>query len=451
LLNGANTPEFLAIFWGIHRLGGVVALGNAWWSADEIVTATGSIGLRAVVSDAKRHALIADKAAFADIPKMHIEDFAKAFAGERSGGEIGRREWDEERPAVLIFTSGATGRPKPAILSHRALIACIHTLCLFRGKMPNEMSSTTPQMSLLCSTPLFHVGGTLLQLQALLSGHRLVILGGRADGSKLLQIMERERINIVSTVPTLLSRIIDHPDFEKYDLSSVSVFSAAGSMVSPDLVARARARFPNSSLSSGSTYGMTETGGSVTMIGGPDHVRKPTSAGKALATSELRIASPDESGEGEILIRTASAMTGYWGLPEANLIDADGWLHSGDLGRIDEEGFLHVTGRSKDIIIRGGENVAASVIEDRLVEHADVTEAAVIGLPHHDLGEEVGAVVVPRPGARIDPEELARFVRDALSYFQVPSRWWVHEQPLPTNAVGKVLKPLLRDNWPAGC
>jgi long-chain acyl-CoA synthetase len=144
-------------------------------------------------------------------------------------------------------------------------------------------------------------------------------------------------------------------------------------------------------------------------------------------------------------------MTGYWGLPEANLIDADGWLHSGDLGRIDEEGFLHVTGRSKDIIIRGGENVAASVIEDRLVEHEDVAEAAVIGLPHHDLGEEVGAVVVPRPGARIDPEELARFVRDALSYFQVPSRWWVHEQPLPTNAVGKVLKPLLRDNWPAGC
>lgn len=450
LLHGANSPEFLLAFWGVMRCGGVVALGNSWWSAEETEASTQELGLRLIVADEKRRALIAGRASFEAIRTVAMESLEACFSASAGAAKDAiAEEGDEEAPAVLIFTSGTTGKPKAAILSHRALIACLHNIYHSRGNLPDKIPANAPQMNLFCCTPLFHIGGTLLQAQSLLSGHRFVLLNGRADGERILDLMARERVNVLSTVPTILARIIDHPNFEKYDLSSLSTVSAAGSMVNPELIARARNAFKNANLGTGSTYGMTESGGSVTMISGPDHKSRPASAGKAFATCELRINAPDAAGEGEILIRAPSAMSGYWKRPEDNLIDADGWIHTGDLGRIDDEGFLYVTGRSKDIIIRGGENMAASVIEDRLSEHPAVLEAAVVGLPHNELGEEVGAVVVLRQDSTVDATDLAAFVREKLAYFQVPTRWWFRDEILPTNAVGKVMKPALRQAWPA--
>jgi acyl-CoA synthetase (AMP-forming)/AMP-acid ligase II len=173
---------------------------------------------------------------------------------------------------------------------------------------------------------------------------------------------------------------------------------------------------------------------------------KPTSSGKPFETCELRI--EHEGGDvGEILIRTPSAMTGYFGISNDNTIDFNGWIHSGDLGRIDNEGYLHVTGRSKDIIIRGGENISAAVVEEVLHQHPAVAEAVVLGLPHAELGEEVGAVVVMQAGSRVTETDLAKFLTDRLAYFQVPSKWLFRSEPLPTNAVGKVLKPEVRRYW----
>ncbi len=449
LLNAANSPEFLAAFWGVLRCGGVVVLGNAWWSGVEAEASTRDIDVRLVIADAKRRALASGRARLETLPTIAVESLASCFTASDVGG-LHYADADEEAPAALIFTSGTTGRPKAAILSHRALIACVHNIYHFRDTLPHEIPAYAPQVNLFCCTPLFHIGGVLLQVQSLLSGHRLVLLHGRADGGRILDVLAREKVHVLSTVPTILARILDHSDFAAYDLSNLKTISAAGSMVSPELIKRARRGFANAGLATGSTYGMTESGGSVTMISGADHARKPTSAGRPFATCEVSVKDADASGEGELLIRGPSNMSGYWNRPEENLIDAEGWIHTGDLGRIDSDGFVHVTGRSKEIIIRGGENMAASVIEECLTEHPAVLEAAVIGLPHEELGEEVGAILVLRPGARVDRAELSQFVAERLAYFQVPTRWWLREEPLPTNAIGKVMKPALRAAWPEG-
>jgi long-chain acyl-CoA synthetase len=448
LLNAANSPEFVLAVWSLLRIGAVVAQANAWWSGDEVADAARMIGARVIVADGKRRGLISGDARFAETLVIPLEPFAACFDERAEAGPIVDPVENEEAPAILIFTSGTTGKPKAAVLSHRAVISVLHNIYLYRGRAPNEISAKEPQLSLFCCTPLFHVGGVLLQAQSLLSGHRLVILKGRADGARMIEIIERERINIWSSVPTLLARVLEHPDLPLHDVSSVISIGASGSMVSPELVARARKAFPSAGLAAGTTYGMTESGGSVTMISGEDYLKRPTSAGRPFPTCEIRILDPDLAGEGEILIRTPSAMSGFWGTQEYEMIDREGWIHSGDLGRLDVDGHLHVTGRSKDIIIRGGENLAASVVEDRICEHPDVAEAAVLGLPHPSLGEEVGAAVLLRPLSSVSPAELAEFVGRRLAYFQVPTRWWIRAEPLPTNAVGKVVKAALRTAWP---
>jgi long-chain acyl-CoA synthetase len=446
LLDGANTPEWILVFWGLVRIGAVVAQGNAWWSADETGAAVRLLGARYAVADEKRRILLGCLPARQTI--LAIEDFEACFEMNPGNVAVAAPSGDEERPAVLIFTSGTTGKPKAAILSHRAVIACLHNIYAHRGRLPHEMTPADSQMSLFCCNPLFHVGGLLLHSQTLLSGHRLVLLKGRATGETMIDVIERERVNLWSTVPTLLSRVIEQAQASGTTLPSVVGISASGSMVSPELMERAVTVFPSARNNPASTYGMTEAGGSVTMIGGSDYLAHPASAGRALPVCELRIAAPHADGEGEILIRGPSSMTGYWGDAE-QIIDADGWIHSGDLGRIDGEGYLYVTGRTKDIIIRGGENLSAAVVEQRLAEHPAVLEVAVVGLPHADLGEEVAAAVVLRREATVTTQELAAFVGSSLAYFQVPSRWWLRDEPLPSNAAGKVTKHLLLSSWPA--
>jgi long-chain acyl-CoA synthetase len=211
---------------------------------------------------------------------------------------------------------------------------------------------------------------------------------------------------------------------------------------------RVREVFPSVQLATTAAYGLTESGGSVTAVSGPEYLEHPGSAGRPFAICELSILNPDSAGQGEILVRTPSAMSGYWGLPDDSIMDKEGWIHTGDLGHIDADGHLYVTGRSKDIIIRGGENVAASRVEECILRHPSVAEAAVVGLEHADLGEEVSAVIVLRPSASLTAEELHDFVSPFLAYFEVPTRWWIRREPLPTTASGKFLKKQLRQQWP---
>jgi long-chain acyl-CoA synthetase len=219
-----------------------------------------------------------------------------------------------------------------------------------------------------------------------------------------------------------------------------------GSAVSPELRERVAAAFPGVRSRVGSLYGLTEAGGVLAAGSGADVAGRPGCVGRALPVVELRIANPDADGTGEIQARTPTSTGGYLG-EGGRLTDADGWISSGDLGRLDDEGRLYVTGRSKDVIIRGGENVGAVHVEERLLTHPDVLEAAVVALPHADLGEEVGAAVVLRAGATAGIADLTTHARGGLARYEVPTAWWIRTTPLPVNASGKVLRREVRRVW----
>jgi long-chain acyl-CoA synthetase len=245
----------------------------------------------------------------------------------------------------------------------------------------------------------------------------------------------------------MVERVLAHPDLATRDLTSVRGVLPGGAPVSADLLARVSAAFPNATRGVGQVYGLSEAGGVLSSGVAKDLATHPGSSGRIVPVAEIRIDDPDDVGNGEILARSPAVMDGYWGLPGDPVLTDDGWLHTGDLGRTDDDGYLYVTGRKKDMIIRGGENIAPAHIEACLLAHAGVREAAVVGLPHRELGEEVGAIVSLVPGAATLPEDLDAFLRPRLAYFEVPTRWWLRDDELPKNDSGKILKYRLREEW----
>lgn len=442
MLLGANTPEWLLCFWALARIAGPIALGNAWWSGEEIADALELTGPGFVIADAPRRARLPQTT-----QAFHLENLLACWDGAPED-LAPLAPLDEEDPALLIFTSGTTSRAKAAVLSHRAAIACLHVLYANRDATPSELSGAEPQLTFLSCAPLFHISGYMSHTQALLSGRRFVLLEGRADPTRIHELIEREGVNMWATVPTLLSRVVACAAAGRRRLDSVQAVAAGGAVVTPELMAQVRGAFPNVQMGTAATYGLTESGGSVTSIAGQDYLERPRSSGRALPACELRVLDPGADGVGEILVRTPSAMSGYWG-GAGSIVDESGWVHTGDLGRVDEEGYLFITGRSKDIVIRGGENVSAPRVEAVIARHPDVAEVGVIGLQHPDLGEEVAAVVVLRPGAMAREDALRAHAADSLAYFEVPTTWWLRDVALPVNATSKVLKAQLRQELEA--
>jgi len=244
----------------------------------------------------------------------------------------------------------------------------------------------------------------------------------------------------------MVSRVLDHPEFSSFDTSSVRSVPMGGAAISPELRERVTGAFTGVKARVGSLYGLTEAGGVLAAGSGPDITSRPGAVGRALPVVELAIQDPGPDGVGEIAARTPTMTGGYLRDPEP-VTDAEGWIRTGDLGRIDDEGWLYVTGRSKDVIIRGGENIAAATVERAVASHPDVVEVAVVALPHADLGEEVGAAVVLRPGATADTSALRAHAAATLARHEVPARWWLHPGPLPTNPSGKVLRRAVRAAW----
>jgi long-chain acyl-CoA synthetase len=286
-----------------------------------------------------------------------------------------------------------------------------------------------------------------IQINTLLSGGKVIFLEGRFDPVQALQIIERERVRVWGGIPAMVSRVVGHPDLHSYDTSSVASIPMGGAAIPEELRRKVQEAFPNTKKRVGSLYGHTEAGGVLAAGSGADLDSRPGCVGRALPVVELRIGNPDADGVGEILARTPTATAGYLG-DDTALHDADGWIRSGDLGRLDEESYLYLVGRSKDIIIRGGENIACAHVENCLLAHPDVLEAAVVPLPHAELGEEVGACVVLREPDGSMAEELERFAAARLARFEVPTSWWLRCEPLPTNPSGKVLKNELARAWP---
>jgi long-chain acyl-CoA synthetase len=366
------------------------------------------------------------------------------------------RQIDEDDPAVIFYTSGTTGHPKGAISTHRSMIANLqNTLyAAIAGMLANPgqgMSTTSGQFTSLLTSPLFHVSGCHSGLVVgLAMGLKLVMPVGRFEAEKVMALIEAERVDIWTGVPTMVWRVVDHPNRHRYDLSSVKQVAYGGSPAAPELLRRVQETFPNV-RAMGNAYGLTESSSVATVNGGPEYLQRPESVGRPLPVVELRIV--DDQGTelppgqtGEVQVRGPIVMPGYWNKPEATkeAIADGGWLRTGDVGYVDDEGYLYITDRAKDMIIRGGENVYCVEIENRLMEHPAIADAAVVGVPHPTLGEEVKAVVVPEPGASLTEDEVREWVRQALADFKVPAYVEIRRDPLPRNPSGKVLKNVLR-------
>ena len=449
LLLAYNSPEWVLALWAIWSAGGVPVLGNRWWSGPEAEHCVTVVEPRAVVTD--EPGLLIDGRTV-----LNIADLQDCFTRDAAALPDIPGPVTEEDPAVILFTSGSTGMPKAVVLPFRSLVANQQNVLSRSRQLPqlipdSKFASSAaggPQAVTLVSTPLFHIGAFATLITQVLTGGRIVFSTGRFDPEQVLSLIESEQVQRWGAVPTMAARLLEHPDFDSYDLNSLRSFPLGGAPVPPVLLERLAVRLPQlRGRGMVNMWGMTEGGGFFTVATGADLARFPKTVGRALPTTELRIENPDALGKGEILARSPTNMLGFIGVaPEDQRapIDSDGWLRTGDVGHLDDDGFLFIDGRSKDMVIRGGENIACPHVEAALMRHPAVIEAAAVGLPHPDLGEELAAVVVCRPGGRAPTEdELTQHMRAQVAYFAVPTRWRIRTEPLPTIGTEKVDKKRL--------
>ena len=471
-----NNPEWCLSFWGTVNIGAVLVGLNGWWTTDEVLYGLEDSGAKVLVVDTKRFERIADHVD--DIESLERVYLIDADPADFGGGaklhrfdeltvdptpEFPEVTLSEGDHAVIFYTSGTTGRPKGAISTHRNMIANLQNtvFTLTAGSMalaastdsssepaPAPTGSTQPVA--LFTSPLFHVSGCHSTLVVgLMGGMKLVMVDGRFDPLRALELIQAEGVQIWATVPTMIWRTCEHPARHDYDTSTVMSVSFGGSPSAEELQRKIRETFPNVKATT-NAYGLTESSSVATALSGADSIRLPNSVGIPMPVVELAILGthgehlgPNETGE--VLIKGPIIMAGYWNKPEATA-DAvrDGWLHTGDVGRLDDDGFLFITDRAKDMIIRGGENIYCVEIENRLVEHPDIADAAIIGVPHPSLGEEAKAVIQIEPGSTLTEDDVRSWVALTLAGFKVPTFVELRTEKLPRNASGKLLKNVLR-------
>jgi long-chain acyl-CoA synthetase len=379
---------------------------------------------------------------------MTWDKFIDASPDAMPDSEIAR-----DAPATLIYTSGSTAHPKGVLSSHRAIIHALMgwegTTALATAGRPKRELVHPPAMIL--TVPLFHVTG--LNAQFLLSfraGRKLVGMY-KWDVEKALAIIEQEHITLFNGVPTMAYELINSPKFDEYDLSSLRGIGGGGAAMSPQH-SRQIDKKMKSKASPSAGYGMTETNGLGTTNAGRSLLAKPTSCGRAQALIvDIKIA--DDHGEslppkqtGEIWIKGPMNFTGYWNNPDATAATlTDGWVHTGDIGHLDEEGYLFITDRAKDMVIRGGENIGCQEVEAVIYEHPKVGEVAVFGVPDARLGEAVAAVVTATTPHALTSADVKSHVAEHMARFKVPEHVWIRNEPLPRTASGKIFKRGLRD------
>jgi long-chain acyl-CoA synthetase len=467
----ANNPEWVVLFWAAAALGVVVVPLNAWWKTEELEFGLRDSGAKLLFCDPRRWALLRDVVGeLPDLEHVFVMDTDAPDGPARPGTDLladdpgtmpaATATLAEDDLLAILYTSGTTGRPKGATVTHRQALAnlqnlfCLGIAATMRGEAAAPEIADEVQAATLLVVPLFHVTGCLATMTVnYASGAKLVLMPpGRFDVDAAMRVIEQEKITTIGGVPTIMWRLVEAPNFDDYDLSTVTRASYGGAPAAPELVHRIRERFPKVKQTLATAYGLTETASVATSNVGEDYATHPDSVGRAVPTVEIRVVDEDGAdvpvGEtGEIWLRGPTIMLrGYWNRPDANAetITADGWFRSGDIGRFDADGFLYLVDRAKDMIIRGGENVYCVEIEQVLFEHPDIVDAAVVGVPHRELGEEVKAVVQLRDGSTATADDVREHCRAHLADFKVPEYVELRAEPLPRNPAGKVLKSLLR-------
>ena len=463
-----NLPEWPAVFFAATSLGAIINPLNAWWTGPELAFGLSDSGSRLLVCDAERWARIAPhRAGLAAMDEVLVARFgAHVPADVRTlEGVIGAPgDWARlpdldlpevevapDDPATLFYTSGTTGRPKGALGSHRNILACPMAGGYVAARTAMRRGETPPEPArrvVLLVIPLFHVTACCSVLMGSLAGGATLVLMRKWDALRGLELIERERVNAAGGVPFVAWEILDHPERGRFDLSSLESVAYGGAPSAPELARRIKSDL---GAMPGNGWGMTETSATVTNHAGEDYLHRPDSAGPPLPVSDLKVMSPDGDRElaagevGELWARGPQIVLGYWNNPEATAKTfVDGWCRTGDLARLDAEGFLYIVDRAKDVVIRGGENIYACEVENALYEHPAVTDAALVGAPHRTLGEEPAAVVHLAVGQETTEPELQAWVRARLAGFKVPVRVLIQPDPLPRNANGKILKAELR-------
>ncbi len=470
-----NLPEWVVAFYAAGALGAVVTPLNAWWTGPELEYGLTDSGAKALVVDAERYERLTEHLANCpDLVRVYVsretDEIAHPLVTKLEDVIGPPPAWsflrdtplpavaiDTDDDATIFYTSGTTGRPKGALATNRAVNCNIAAAAcggarafLRRGEAIPAPDPDAPQRSALLSVPFFHVTGCFAVLNPTLAAGGKLVMMRKWDAVRAFELIERERVQSAGGVPTIAWQLIEHPARADYDLSSLEMVSYGGAPSAPELMRKLKEVFPKSA--SGQGWGMTETCATVTSNLAEDYLAKPASCGVPVPVSELQIRDPADGKTllppgtvGELWSSGPQNMKGYWNKPEATAQAlVDGWVRTGDLARLDEEGFCYIIDRAKDMLIRGGENIYCIEVENVLYDHPAVMDAALVGIPHRTLGEVPGAVVTLKPGAHASEDELRAHVAERLAAFKVPVAVKFWAEVLPRNPNGKILKSELK-------
>jgi acyl-CoA synthetase (AMP-forming)/AMP-acid ligase II len=462
-----NYPEWMLAHWAVVSMGAVVVGMNAWWVPHEMQYALKDSTPKVIICDQER--LLRLKEIRDDFPDLIV--CAVRLRDEAPDGVV---DWvevintepvmpevsiDPDDDACVFYTSGTTGTPKGAQLTHRGCVAnllnigfsrALQETALARAGVQSKGAMESDQVNIaLVATPLFHVTANNCVAQGIAATGGKLILMYKWDAGEALRVIEAEKVTTFSAVPMMSREMLIHPDFATRDTSSLKSMGGGGAAVQPDLTRKLNETMKNAVPSTG--YGMTETCGIISASAGAFLVDRPQSVGRALPTFEAKCV--NESGDtvatgqpGELWVRGACVIKGYLNRPEATAETiTDGWLHTGDVAYMDEDEFIYLVDRAKDMVLRGGENVYCAEVESVLFEHESVAECVVFGVEDDRLGEEVGAAVLLREGASADAAQLREHLKQKLSSYKIPRYIWLVDAPLPRNASGKFVKREIHD------
>lgn len=469
-----NLPEWPVAFWAATVIGAIAVPLNAWGTGDDLPYGLRDSGACVAIVDGERLARLTslargDHTAALIAVRAAPEARGAATALEDLIGPMSHyhalpdrappdRNIQPDDDATILYTSGTTGRPKGALGTHRNIMCNLVNITFSGARAAIRRGDPLPvppdtQKAVLLPVPFFHVTGChSIMIPALANGAKIVLMY-KWNAELALELIERERVNGMSGVPSMTWQLLESPDFQRRDVSSLEGLSYGGAAASPELTRKVAALFPGKF--GGTGYGATETSSVSTSNGAEDYQARPDSVGPAVPGCDLRVI--DDAGNtlptgaiGELEIYGGNVVKGYWNNPEATAAAfRDGWYRTGDIVRMDEDGFVYLLDRAKDMLIRGGENVYCVEIEDALLAHPDIFEAAIVGIPDRVLGELVGAVVRARAGSRLTPEQVIEHLRPRLATFKLPVHVDIRFEELPRTASGKIVKRQLREELAA--
>jgi len=461
-----NYPEWVIAFFACQAIGAIAVTLNAWWTGPELVYGLEDSGSRVALLDDERFATIAPH--LAQLPDLQIlvaRDYERRFEAPSWDEALAAYPEVSDLPDVdvqpddyasILYTSGTTGFPKGALHTHRNHVTNIQNT-LLSGAVAAALGPTAvaeeppPQPASLQTFPFFHIGGVSGLYVSSMIGSKLVLMY-KWDVDQAFDLILREQIRSWSGVPTVVRQLLEHPRASSGELDSLASIASGGAPVPEDLINRVGDLF-RTRVAPGNGYGATETTSAIIANGGADYLARPSSVGRPTVTVEVRVVADAgldcREGEiGELWLTGANIFAGYWNKPaETDAAFSDAWFKTGDLGYRDAEGYYYVVDRKKDVIIRGGENVYCAEVEGVLHQHPDIADVALIGLPHRSLGEEVAAVIEPKPGVNLTEADVQSFVATRLARFNVPTRVFFIDEPLPRTATGKVLKRELKERY----